>query len=243
MPVLKVWNGTEFVEVGGAGGGGGGDVVGPSSSTDNAVARYDGTTGKRIQNSGVLIDDSDSVTGIVNLNGKIADDLVTGPNTATDNAIARFDGTTGKVIQDSGVTLGDAGTSVTFTSLSGILAFLGANDKGITIAGGVGIAAAGGDVTATGGSSVAGDGGDVSLRAGDALAGGDLAPGVRARKFIGTRAPTKKIKQVQALSCCCLRRLPDLLLPRSQGPRRRRSRRARAASGPRRGSASPRTGR
>jgi hypothetical protein len=39
----------------------GGDVVGPASSTDNAVVRYDGTTGKLVQNSGVAIDDSGNV--------------------------------------------------------------------------------------------------------------------------------------------------------------------------------------
>jgi len=40
-----------------SGGGLGGDVVGPASATDNAVARYDGTTGKIIQNSAVTIAD------------------------------------------------------------------------------------------------------------------------------------------------------------------------------------------
>ena len=35
-----------------------GDVVGPASSTDNAIARYDGTTGKLIQNSAVTINDT-----------------------------------------------------------------------------------------------------------------------------------------------------------------------------------------
>jgi hypothetical protein len=35
-----------------------GDVVGPASSTDNALARFDGTTGKLIQNSVVTIADS-----------------------------------------------------------------------------------------------------------------------------------------------------------------------------------------
>jgi hypothetical protein len=34
-----------------------GDVVGPASATDNAIARYDTTTGKLIQNSGTTIDD------------------------------------------------------------------------------------------------------------------------------------------------------------------------------------------
>jgi hypothetical protein len=42
----------------------GGDVVGPASATDNAVARYDSTTGKLIQNSLVIIDDTGSVTGV-----------------------------------------------------------------------------------------------------------------------------------------------------------------------------------
>lgn len=37
-------------------------VAGPSSSTDNAIARYDGTTGKLIQNSGVSIDDSSNLS-------------------------------------------------------------------------------------------------------------------------------------------------------------------------------------
>jgi hypothetical protein len=45
-----------------SGGGGGGDVTGPGSSTDNAVARFDSTTGKIIQNSGVVINDSGEVT-------------------------------------------------------------------------------------------------------------------------------------------------------------------------------------
>jgi hypothetical protein len=31
---------------------------GPASSTDNAIARFDGTTGRVVQNSGVTIDDS-----------------------------------------------------------------------------------------------------------------------------------------------------------------------------------------
>lgn len=45
----------------GGGGGGSGDVVGPASSTDNAIARFDGTTGKLIQNSGITI--ADGATG------------------------------------------------------------------------------------------------------------------------------------------------------------------------------------
>jgi|688.fasta_scaffold01277_47 hypothetical protein len=45
----------------GGGGGGTGDVVGPSSSTDNAIARFDLTTGKLIQNSLATISDGGTI--------------------------------------------------------------------------------------------------------------------------------------------------------------------------------------
>lgn len=41
-----------------AGGAGSGDVVGPGSSTDNAVVRFDGATGKLIQNSNAILSDA-----------------------------------------------------------------------------------------------------------------------------------------------------------------------------------------
>ena len=44
---------------------GSGDVVGPSSATDNAVARFDTTTGKLIQNSVTTIDDTGNASGIL----------------------------------------------------------------------------------------------------------------------------------------------------------------------------------
>ena len=45
----------------------GGDVVGPTGATDNAVARYDTTTGKLLQNSIVLISDAGAVSGVTTL--------------------------------------------------------------------------------------------------------------------------------------------------------------------------------
>ena len=48
-------------------GSGSGDLVGPGSATDNAVTRFSTTTGKLVQNSGVIIDDSNNVTGVVAL--------------------------------------------------------------------------------------------------------------------------------------------------------------------------------
>ena len=41
----------------------GGDVVGPASATDNAIARFDSTTGKLIQNSVVTVSDTGDIAG------------------------------------------------------------------------------------------------------------------------------------------------------------------------------------
>lgn len=54
------------------GGDGTGDVMGPASSTDNAIARFDGITGKLIQNSGILADDSNNLSGLLTLGLKNA---------------------------------------------------------------------------------------------------------------------------------------------------------------------------
>jgi hypothetical protein len=52
-------------------------VSGPASATDNAIARYDTTTGKLIQNSLVIVDDTGSVTGV---NALTAESLVVNNN-------------------------------------------------------------------------------------------------------------------------------------------------------------------
>lgn len=55
---IVAWDGLDFVRLGSP------DLVsGPASSTDNAIARFDSTTGKIIQNSGITIDDSNVMTG------------------------------------------------------------------------------------------------------------------------------------------------------------------------------------
>lgn len=51
---------------------GAGGVVGPAVATDNAVARYDGTTGKLIQNSAAIVTDT----------GEVQSDAVTVPGTS-----------------------------------------------------------------------------------------------------------------------------------------------------------------
>lgn len=65
---VLTWNGTTWINDDAAAGSG--DVVGPASATDNGIVRYDGTTGKLIQSSGVLIDDSDNLR----LTGNITQD-------------------------------------------------------------------------------------------------------------------------------------------------------------------------
>ena len=53
-----------WVELGG--GGGTGDVTGPGTATDNSIARFDGTTGKLIQNSSLQLSDSGAFTQNMN---------------------------------------------------------------------------------------------------------------------------------------------------------------------------------
>jgi len=60
---------------------GGGDVFGPASATDNAIARYDTTTGKLIQNSKATIQDGGAIVaqGFI-ANKLITDEMVIGAN-------------------------------------------------------------------------------------------------------------------------------------------------------------------
>lgn len=72
---LNIYDGLAWVAAGGTGGG---DVVGPASSTDNSLPRFDGTTGKLIQGSSVVIDDTDNLTGAASItsSGAISGDTL-----------------------------------------------------------------------------------------------------------------------------------------------------------------------
>jgi hypothetical protein len=76
------------------GGGGGGDVTGPASSTDNAITRFDGTTGKVIQNSTATLSDAGGIS---------ADTLAisTTPTGAGGTGIFRYD--TGEKVPEVGI--------------------------------------------------------------------------------------------------------------------------------------------
>ena len=76
-------------------GSGSGDVVGPASATDNALARFDGTTGKLIQNSVVTVDDTTgNMAGVGTLT--VSGALTYGSVTLTNNVTG-----TGKMVLDS----------------------------------------------------------------------------------------------------------------------------------------------
>lgn len=67
---------------------GSGDVVGPSSATDNAIARFDTTTGKLIQNSAVTISDTGDMAGVSSLGVANYIDFDTTPTVT--NAVGRL---------------------------------------------------------------------------------------------------------------------------------------------------------
>lgn len=110
-------------------------VVGPGSAVDNTLARFDATTGKLIQGSAIVVNDSGGMSGVLSLavtnniicaNGVSSGQVVTfdqlgtkttGPASTTDNLIARFDGASGKFLQDSLVAISDTGIVNGVTSL------------------------------------------------------------------------------------------------------------------------------
>jgi hypothetical protein len=74
---------------------------GGTGSTDNAVARWDGATGLQIQNSGVIIDDSNNVTGIASLT--VTTLIATSTITTGDNMIVLNDDVVGAPTEDAGI--------------------------------------------------------------------------------------------------------------------------------------------
>lgn len=96
----------------------GGDVVGPASATDNAIVRFDGTTGKLVQNSAVTVaDTTGDITG-----GAYNKVTITAPATSATLTIAN-----GKTLTaNNSITLaGTDATTMTFPSTSGTVAVLG----------------------------------------------------------------------------------------------------------------------
>jgi hypothetical protein len=102
---VVAFTGTDYEVVG---------VVNAASSTDNAVPKFDGTTGQIIQNTGVTIDDSNNVSGVAQLNATTADLT----NIEVTNIKAK-DGTSAGSIADSTGVVTLASSVLTTTDING----------------------------------------------------------------------------------------------------------------------------
>lgn len=95
---------------------GGGDVDGPASSTDNAIARFDGTTGKLIQNSVATLSDagllSTADVTVTNLTSGSVVFAGTGGALSQDNSNFFYDNT------NDGLIIGDSSLSVNINSVA-----------------------------------------------------------------------------------------------------------------------------
>ena len=105
---MVAWDGTDFVEVSS------GYVDGPASSTDNAVARFDGTDGKLLQNSAVIIADT---TGNMSGVGTLSSGAITSSSLTATRVL--FAGTSGLIQDDADLTFN--GTILTSTGFAGPL--------------------------------------------------------------------------------------------------------------------------
>lgn len=81
-----------------------GSVSGPGSATDNAIVRWDGATGTAIQDSNILISDTDSISGVANIgmSGDILD--------ANNNELINFT-TTASAVNEVGITNATTGNA------------------------------------------------------------------------------------------------------------------------------------
>ncbi len=134
------------------GAGSAGDVVGPSSATDNAIVRFDTTTGKLVQDSGVTMSDL-ALTG-----GQVLTAAVVAPTQSTAARVGND-----FVLNASNAT---AGSSTAGAAAGGAVSINGGNAARLTSG-----FAAGGAVTATGGTGISvSDGGNFTGQGG---VGGD----------------------------------------------------------------------
>lgn len=114
------------------GGGGSGDVVGPAGATDNAIARFDSTTGKLLQNSVIIATDAGALSGIttINASGAVTASNVSGNNTG-DQTITLSSDVTGSGTGSFAATIAnDAVTYAKMQNVSAASKLLGRGDSG-----------------------------------------------------------------------------------------------------------------
>lgn len=125
------------------GGGGTGDVVGPASSTDNAIARYDSTTGKLIQDSGITIADgatgtlSGSNSGDVTLGASVTDVLavtgqsISGVDQGSDKLVFWDESANKLTALTAGSGLSISGTTITATATGDVVGPASSTDNAL----------------------------------------------------------------------------------------------------------------
>lgn len=121
---------------------GAGDVAGPGSATDNAVVRFDGTTGKIIQNSAVTIADT---TGLI-AGSRFANTGLKLEDTNASHLLTVAPGSNITADRTLTVTTGDADRTLTITadsSIGGTAYVVGGTDVAVAD-GGTGASTAGG---------------------------------------------------------------------------------------------------
>lgn len=122
-----------------------GNVVSTSTATDNAIARFDGTTGKLIQNSSLTIDDSGSTLTFgngfyINATGVIADFIPYISNDASNfsfvpNGIGGFSMSANTIVGINPALVGGAGSGRTLQADPGVGTNLAGGD--LTLASGI----------------------------------------------------------------------------------------------------------
>jgi hypothetical protein len=106
-----------------------GDLLGPASSTDNAVVRWDGTSGSLVQNSSVVIDDSGNVGIGTTSPGSILELASTGP-------VLTLNDTNGVVggSQTSRISFEASGTETGTIGIASGAGFMAVNNKSGSLA-------------------------------------------------------------------------------------------------------------
>jgi len=163
LPIVDVANGiTKKIPI---------NAIFPASSTDNAIARFDGVTGKLLQNSGIILEDIDS-----NLNYILHPLAVAGVGTGVvlrgSQGGNNFTGGGVIVIGYDGAGSGDGGTARVIGGAGGTTGVGGA----VTIEGGNGgsVSGSGNTVSIIGGAAVSGNGGNINIFPGATAGGGGI---------------------------------------------------------------------
>lgn len=109
-----------------------GEVQGPSSSTDNAVARWDSTSGKLLQNSTVTIDDSGSVDIPSGQTYKVNGTTIGSINSGGSNKLAYYASSGTVISADSDTSLSAGDLTLGIASVSPGSLSLAGNTSGKT---------------------------------------------------------------------------------------------------------------